>query len=81
MFGWITGGRIRELEGKLEDKMYDYARLMRNCDAKHHEIVTLQELLESKNRLIGKQDVMIAQLLKSKRLRDPVTGRFIKRGG
>ena len=69
MFGWITGGRIRELEGKLEDKIYDYARLMRNCDEhiheinfKDHEINALYEKLATNHKRLMEQDEVIASL-------------------
>ena len=79
MFGWVgrtlAGRRIRELEGKLEDKTYDYARLIRDCDAQHHNILKLRERLE-------RQDRLIAHLEDDKYScpsRDPVTGRYMKR--
>ena len=95
MFGWITGGRIRELEGKLEDKTYDYARLMRDCEHMNHQITMLHEqLVKAKNQLKD-QDVVIASLdaicreqdakiqrlyaMYSRPSRDPVTGRYMKR--
>ena len=89
MFGWITGGRIRELEGKLEDKAHDYARLMRNCDEhiheinfKDHEINTLYGQLATNYKRLVEQDEVISQLKDanhSRPSRDPVTGRYMKR--
>ena len=68
MFGWIRGRklegkriwelggkRICELESTVELSAERYVRLMRDCDAQHHNILILRERLE-------KQDALIAQL-------------------
>ena len=95
MFGWITGGRIRELEGKLDRKVEDYARVMTDCYELRREIVRLEAHLEDKNHLVQDQKELIGELDAicreqksefqrlyakcSRPSRDPVTGRYMKR--
>ena len=87
MFGWVgrtlAGRRIRELE-ELSDKQWlDYARLMRDCDLKSHKITLLRGLNDAKDQELGELDAEIERLKNVKQqhhdVRDPETGRFIKR--